>query len=129
MNPTERQPAAEEAARILGAEAELRVWLGGRCIAVRRRAERWLAGAIRPPTGKIDLAVVCPESVDEAVYFADKLRKRLACDASVWVAVPQAPEGCLDAATAHYQGWSVAAVGHADGCLLVRLLPDAAEQP
>ncbi len=66
----------------------LRVWLGGHGIEARQEIERHLADVERPPIGSIDLALIAPQSADEAVYFAGKLSGRLAPDASLWIVYP-----------------------------------------
>lgn len=43
----------------------------------RRIIEPQLVDCIRPPTGPLDAAFICPLTIDEAVYFAQKLMPRL----------------------------------------------------
>jgi len=71
-----------------GVEPGKRVWVGGHNLDARREIELHLAGTERPPTGPIDLAFVAPRSTDEAVYFAGKLRSRLAPTGLVWIVYP-----------------------------------------
>jgi len=62
-----------------------RVWVGGLDVGARRVVEELLAGAVRPPEGPIDAAFICPAAVDEAVYFAGKLRPRIGCRGAIWI--------------------------------------------
>lgn len=66
-----------------------RVWVGGHNLAARRAVEALLLNVTHPPEGPIDRAFITPQTVDEAGYFAVKLRTRLVPDAVVWVVVPQ----------------------------------------
>ncbi len=74
--------------KLWGITPGLRVWVGGHDQNARREVEDRLAGAARPQTGRIDLAFITPQSVDEAVYFAGKLRNRLVANGALWVVYP-----------------------------------------
>ncbi len=75
-----------------------RVWIGGHDPAARRVAEACLKGAVRPPTGPIDAVVIVPRTTDEAVHFAQKLRRRLEPNGCIWVVRPaHAGSGTPDA--------------------------------
>ena len=54
-----------------------RIWVTGHNRPVRRRLDPLLAGADRPATGPIDLALVAPETCEEWGYFAAKILPRL----------------------------------------------------
>ncbi len=71
-----------------GVTPGLRVWVGGHNPNAKREVQERLAGTVRPQTGRIDLAFITPQSVDEAVYFASKLRNRLAAGGAIWVVYP-----------------------------------------
>jgi len=62
-----------------------RVWIGGHDVAARQILEEKLVDAERPPEGPLDAAFITPQSVEEAGYFARKLRSRLMPNAVVWV--------------------------------------------
>ena len=66
-----------------------RIWVGGNNVSARREIELLLGELERPPTGVIDRAFISPSTTDEAVYFARKLRPRLAPDSSVWIVYPK----------------------------------------
>lgn len=66
-----------------------RVWVGGHNLEARRAAESLLVNVTHPPEGPIDRGFITPQTVDEAVYFAVKLRPRLIPGGVVWVVVPQ----------------------------------------
>jgi hypothetical protein len=67
-----------------------RVWVGGGNASAHREVESLLLADIeRPPTGPIDLAILTPQSTDEAVYFARKLRPRLRPHAPLWIVFPK----------------------------------------
>ena len=72
----------------LGIKPGLRVWVGGHQSQAKAEIEPHLAGTIRPPEGPLDLAFVTPQSVDEAVYFAGKLLRRLQSNGTLWVIHP-----------------------------------------
>jgi hypothetical protein len=113
----------------LGLRAELRVWLGGRNVSVRRAINRWLTGTIRPPTGPLDLAILCPETADEACYFAEKLRPRLTDSASVWIAREPGDAAATEFFTIRLRetlapsGWSIAAPETLQNVCLTRITP------
>lgn len=71
--------------------AGIRVWVAGHNLAAKREIDRYLSGAVRPPSGPVDVAIIVPESDDEAVYFATKIERRLAAGGSVYVVVPDVP--------------------------------------
>ena len=62
-----------------------RIWIGGSGLEARRALEKHLVAATRPPVGPLQAAFVTPASVEEAVYFASKLRDRLLDAAALWV--------------------------------------------
>lgn len=65
-----------------------RVWVGGHNVEARREIETYLMGTQRPPTGPLDLGFLAPQTADEAVYFAGKLRHRIAPTGLLWVVYP-----------------------------------------
>ena len=67
-----------------------RVWVGGHNTAAKRVIHTLLVGMVRPPTGLIDAGFITPSSVDEALYFAEKLRPRLRLGGVVWITYPPA---------------------------------------
>ena len=69
-------------------DASSRVWVGGHNLNARTELERHLLEVSRPPEGPLDVAFITPNAPDEAVYFAGKLRTRLALGASLWVVLP-----------------------------------------
>ena len=69
-------------------EPGARVWLGGHDLHTRRIVEKHLAGAVRPPTGPIDAALIAPKTDDEALYFACKLRNRVVARGILWIIIP-----------------------------------------
>ena len=80
------------------------MWGGGPNVDAGRAIEVHLSGAIRPPTGTIELGLIAPLSIDEALYFADKLRSRLAPKGGVWIVYADAPSphqvrGAVDSVT------------------------------
>jgi hypothetical protein len=70
-----------------------RVWIGGNNTDARREIEILAGDAQRPPTGEIDRGFIAPLSVEECVYFARKIRPRLAQDGSIWVVYPKRGSG------------------------------------
>lgn len=62
-----------------------RIWIGGNGVEARRALEKRLAGATRPPIGRLDVAFITPLSADEAVYFSNKLHDRLLDTGELWV--------------------------------------------
>ena len=65
-----------------------RVWVGGHNVEARREIESFLEGTERPPTGPIDLGFIAPQTADEAVYLAAKLRHRVVPTGLLWVVYP-----------------------------------------
>lgn len=78
-------------------EPGTRVWLGGHDIHTRRIIEKYLAGALRPPTGPIDAALIAPKILDEALYFACKLRDRVVAKGIFWIIIPNPGSTKVDA--------------------------------
>ena len=72
-------------AKHLNIKPNTRIWVGGNCIETKRAIAPYLAPSSRSAHGPIDVAIITPESTEEALYFANKLRKRLDQDATVWV--------------------------------------------
>jgi hypothetical protein len=72
----------------LGIKPGMRVWVGGHNTAARTEIESHLVGTDRPPEGPIDLGFITPQSGDEAVYFAGKLRRRLVGPGVLWIVHP-----------------------------------------
>lgn len=72
-----------------------RVWIGGHDRAARRIAGSWLGHQPHPPTGPIDVAVITPKSIQEAIYFAEKLRDRLRPAGVLWI-MASSPGICVD---------------------------------
>ncbi len=62
------------------------VWIGGNNIRARSEIEAVAESLRGLPEHPIDCAFITPNAVDEASYFAEKLRSRLVADATVWVA-------------------------------------------
>ena len=80
-------------------EPGARVWLGGHNLHARRKVEKYLAGTVRPPTGPIDAALIAPKTVDEALYFACKLRDRVVAKGILWIIIPNPGSTKVDAFT------------------------------
>lgn len=72
-----------------GVQPGTRVWVGGNNPDGRREVELLVGDADRPPTGELDRAFIVPLGNDEAVYFARKLRPRMAAEGLVWVVYPK----------------------------------------
>lgn len=94
-----------------------RVWVGGRNRSVKTILENRLPPTRRPPTGPLDMALIVPRSIDEAIYFADKVSSRLVPGGTLWVMVPCCPSEAgpppADMLLAHAEamgaaGWRVA---------------------
>ena len=85
----EGQPTSSTIARRWGVRPGMRIWFGGRNLHAKRAAAEHLAGTLRPPTGPVEQVFITPKTVDEAVYFVNKLRHRLASGGSVWVIYPR----------------------------------------
>lgn len=66
-----------------------RVWVGGHNQGARRAVEALLVNVTHPPEGPLDRAFITPQTVDEATYFAGKIRVRLVPDGVIWIVVPQ----------------------------------------
>lgn len=71
----------------LGIRKDMRVWVGGHQIQAKKIIEPYLIHATKPPTGEIDIAFVAPESLDEAVYFSQKIQHRLTPHAMIWIVI------------------------------------------
>lgn len=106
MRPRERVAVSgtsprprEQVAESLGLRAGLRIWLGGNNADARREIEHYLSETTRPPTGPLDAAFITPNTSDEAVYFAEKLKPRLTPDARVWVVVPRTDNSATQSTT------------------------------
>jgi len=85
-----------------------RIWIGGHNSKARFALENRLRGAVRPLVGELEAAFLTPESMDEAVYFAQKLRPRLAPSGILWIA-HQAVAGKDDSDKAWMDaGWIIA---------------------
>jgi hypothetical protein len=76
------------------------VWLGGNDVAVRQVLENSLSSAHRPAGGPLDVAFVTPLSVDEAVYFACKLKKRFRASGELWIVFASDPSPSADSTDA-----------------------------
>lgn len=72
-----------------GMTQETRVWIGGNNESARREVELLVGDSPRPATGEVDRAFITPLEGDEAVYFARKMRARLAAEGSIWVIHPK----------------------------------------
>ncbi len=72
-----------------GITSTSRIWIGGNNLPARREIELLVGDLERPPIGEIDRAFISASTTDEAVYFARKLRPRLAPDSSVWIVYPK----------------------------------------
>ena len=83
----------------LGVRSGQRLWVGGHNLAAKREIEKYLTGTVRPATGPVDMAFITPEVIDEAVYFASKIRARLSPEGSLCVVVQ---EGNPAEATPHF---------------------------
>jgi hypothetical protein len=68
-----------------GLTSESRVWVAGHNARTKAEVDNLLSGAVRPPTGPVDIAFIVPDSVGEAEYFASKVRPRLTPEGSLWV--------------------------------------------
>ena len=73
----------------LGVRSGQRLWVGGHNLAAKREIEKYLADTVRPATGPVDMAFIMPEVIDEAVYFASKIRARLSPEGSLCVVVQE----------------------------------------
>ena len=92
----------------LGIHRAVRVWVGGHNLATKRLVEPFLTDTTRPPTGPVDIALIAPESADEAAYFLGKIAVRLEHDRTAWIIQPPTAvaidhvEHALDAAPARH---------------------------
>lgn len=68
-----------------GAAEGARVWVGGHNQPARSILEQRLTHTCRPPTGPLDAAFIVPRTIDEAVYFADKVSARLVDGGAIWL--------------------------------------------
>lgn len=66
-----------------------RLWVGGHNLAAKREIEKHLTGTVRPATGPVEMAFITPDVIDEAVYFASKIRLRLTPEGSLCVVVQE----------------------------------------
>ena len=62
-----------------------RSWVCGNCMEAKRAIAPCLSPSSRPAQGPIDVAIITPESTEEALYFVNKLRTRLDQEAIAWV--------------------------------------------
>ena len=76
------------AREVWGPATGKRVWVGGHSTVAKREIEPLLDGASRPAEGPLDAGFVTPQSVDEAVYFASKLRSRVSPAGVIWIIHP-----------------------------------------
>jgi len=72
-----------------GLHPEAGIWLGGHAGDSKRRLHLLLVDHPRPPLGPINAGFVTPESVDEAIHFAQKLSKRLGPGKRLWILIPR----------------------------------------
>lgn len=72
----------------LGIQPRMRVWVGGHNLAAKRVVEPFLTDTTRPPTDSIDIALIAPESAEEAAYFLVKIEARLEQDGIAWIILP-----------------------------------------
>lgn len=75
----------------------IRVWSGGHHVTARQTVDQFLGVVDRPPTGPIDIGFITPQSVEEGLYFAGKLRARLAPAGTIWIVYPKAARQELNA--------------------------------
>lgn len=72
----------------LGIRNDMRVWIGGHQIQAKQIIEPYLIFATKPPAGEIDIAFITPETLEEALYFAEKIQSRLTPTATIWIILP-----------------------------------------
>ncbi len=72
----------------LGIQPAVRVWVGGHNLATKRVVKPFLTDTTRPPTGPVDIALIVPETADEAAYFLGKIEARLEQDGVAWIILP-----------------------------------------
>lgn len=70
---------------LLNITTDTRVWVAGHDADAKRSIERLVTDTARPTTGSIDVAVITPLTLEEAIYFAGKIKRRLSSDGCVWV--------------------------------------------
>jgi hypothetical protein len=85
----QREQTPLTAVEVWGITSTSRIWIGGNNVPARRAIELLVGNMERPPTGEIDRAFLAPSTTDEAVYFARKLRSRLAADSFIWIVYPK----------------------------------------
>ncbi len=110
-----------------------RVWVGGHDIETKRRLQRYLAGTVRPASGPIDVALITPQTADEARYFVAKVAVRLAPHGAIWVVTrestlldptkPDFPLGKMMSTIERDQFRQDAQVQLDDACWAVRFRP------
>ena len=66
-----------------------RTWLGGHDLTARREVHNRLKGTIELVWGPIDVAIITPLDLEEAVYFAKKIAGRLQDNGPVWISNPR----------------------------------------
>lgn len=93
--------ATDQSSTVWQVTADTRIWVGGHNMGTKRAVAAVLDAARRPPTGPIDLAVIAPASVEEAIYFAEKVWPRLEDRASLWIALPETEQVQASDFTAH----------------------------
>jgi hypothetical protein len=91
-------PDARLAAQAWGLAPDARVWLGGHRRAGKRVLAELLRDSPRSADGAVDAAFVVPETLDEWVYFAAKVGRRLAPGGMCWLVLP-CPGASLAGAT------------------------------
>jgi hypothetical protein len=104
-----------------GVTAATRIWIGGHDLDARREVSIRLVGAARPATGPIDLAFITPLTVDEALYFAEKLRPRLTPGGAVWIVHGETDDSEQDAT--HLTAAQLAVAAAARGWTAAREVP------
>lgn len=77
----------------------IRIWLGGHDVAARRAILANLTGFEQLGIGQLDIGIITPASLGEAVYFAVKLLPRLVEGGQLWLAVATEPDSCAFAPT------------------------------
>lgn len=66
-----------------------RIWVCGHNVFARQTIEEMFPDFARPPEGPIDAGFLTPATVDEAMYFAKKIRLRLEPHARIWIILPK----------------------------------------
>jgi hypothetical protein len=85
-----------------------RIWVGGNNTEARREIELLVGEAQRPPEGELDCAIIAPLTTDEAVYFARKVRSRLAPRRAIWIVYPKRGSSAPDQLTGNFDDMVVA---------------------